>query len=170
MEGRESVMGCIEAKHENTPFTIQRALDRIMPIPESGCWIWLGSCAQSGYAHVKIDHKTRYIHRIIYEHFKGPISPGLTIDHLCRVRCCINPDHLEQVTRGQNVLRGESTSAKNRRKTHCIHGHELCGANLVHVKSRPRTRVCRICTQARLKISNQKQKEARLCIARAAHS
>lgn len=164
-------------KHHKTSFgnlallNFERLLDNIMPVTESGCWIWTRYCAQHGYAQiVDLQGKKLYVHRLFYEHYKGPIPAGLTLDHLCRVRCCVNPDHLEPVTLAENVRRGEGVAAQHRRKTHCINGHELHGTNLVHVKSRPRTRVCRICTKARLKISNQKRKEAKQCIAPAVHN
>lgn len=62
-------------------------------------------------------------HRVVYEAWVGPIPEGLTLDHLCRVRCCVNPLHLEPVTRGENVLRGDAFTAVNARKAHCPQGH-----------------------------------------------
>ena len=116
-------------------FTTPMLLDRIMPIPESGCWIWEGEVSKShGYAIINGRNndgtKERdYAHRMFYTHFKGPIAPGLTIDHLCRVRCCVNPHHLEAVTIGENVLRGTTTSAFHKAQMHCINGHEFTSTN-----------------------------------------
>jgi hypothetical protein len=150
--------------------TTEYLLSRIMPITESGCWIWMGEVAKShGYSIVNarrsIKSNTRgrdYGHRVFYELFKGPIPAGLTIDHLCRVRCCVNPNHLEAVTIGVNVLRGESTSARHRRKTHCRYGHPLQGDNLYFIRTRPRTRLCNICRRVRDKksqMNRQKRKK-----------
>ena len=73
---------------------------------ESGCWIWTGSCMPHGYAKFFVDRKTRIAHRWIYEQMRGPIPEGMHIDHLCRVRNCVNPDHLEVVTQRENLWRG----------------------------------------------------------------
>lgn len=149
----------------------ERLLDNIMPVTESGCWIWTRYCRPDGYGEiVDLRGRKRLLHRLFYEHYRGPIPRGLTLDHLCRVRCCVNPHHLEPVTIGENVLRGESTSAKHRRKTHCINGHELQGDNLIRVRTRPRTRICKICKQTREKAWHQKRKETSVCIAPAVHS
>jgi hypothetical protein len=61
---------------------------------------------------------------------RGSVPKKLTLDHLCRVRHCVNPSHLEIITRGENVLRGISIPAKNAVKTHCLNGHPLFGPNL----------------------------------------
>jgi hypothetical protein len=71
------------------------------------------------------DGKVRLAHRVIYEYLVGPIPDGLSIDHLCRVRHCVNPAHLEPVTHRENVLRGQAPTAVNGRKTRCKRGHEF---------------------------------------------
>jgi hypothetical protein len=68
-------------------------------------------------------------HRWSYEALVGPIPPGLEIDHLCRVRNCVNPSHLEPVTKAVNILRGESMSARHARQTHCKSGHPFDAEN-----------------------------------------
>jgi hypothetical protein len=83
----------------------------------------------------------------------GPIPEGKQLDHLCRNRACINPEHLEPVTAKENILRGESFSAKNARKTHCIHGHELSGDNLRILKH---GRVCLECRRTKDRIASKK--------------
>lgn len=126
-----------------------KLLRRYIPVTESGCWIWTGYTTQHGYAQMQdySGEKRRklYIHRLSYLHFKGPIPPRFTIDHLCRVRCCINPDHLEAVSIGENVLRGDSESGKHKRQTHCKNGHPLVPGNLAYLATRPRARICLIC-------------------------
>ena len=90
---------------------------------EDGCWRWLGTKTEDGYARIVIDGKRTGVHRFMYEQAFGPITPGLQIDHLCRVRDCVNPDHLEAVTCRENLMRGETFQARNAAKTHCPAGH-----------------------------------------------
>jgi hypothetical protein len=66
----------------------------------------------------------------MYRHYIGEIPRGMTLDHICRNRDCCNPAHLEPVTVKENILRGDSLSARNARKTHCHRGHPLAGDNL----------------------------------------
>ena len=82
--------------HENIT---ERFMDKISPEPNSGCWLWDAAQTSAGYGVMTIDSKQYYAHRLSYENFKGPIPLGLQIDHLCRVPCCVNPDHLDIVTR-----------------------------------------------------------------------
>lgn len=115
-------------------------------ISESGCWIWKGAvhrAKHAGYGLVIRKGKRIFMHRWFYERFKGPIPDNLQIDHLCRVRACVNPDHLELVTSRENTLRGNGASAVNARKTHCPQGHAYSEENTYR---RPNgNRKCRIC-------------------------
>lgn len=73
------------------------------------CWVWSGPLTNRGYGQIKLDQRTcKRSHRVMYEREVGPIPAGLTLDHLCRVRACINPEHLEPVTIAENVRRGDS--------------------------------------------------------------
>lgn len=94
------------------------------------CWVWQRFINPGGYGMLKIDGRTKVAHRDSYERLVGPIPEGLELDHLCRVRACVNPDHLEPVTGRVNILRGEGQGAKHARKTHCVHGHPLSGDNI----------------------------------------
>lgn len=109
------------------------------------CWLWTGALLY-GYGTMKVNGSATSPHRFAYELLVRHIPDGFNIDHLCRVRNCVRPDHLEAVTRGENVRRGESPSSKNRDKTHCKNGHPFSGDNLVVVKGRyGLQRQCRIC-------------------------
>ncbi len=120
-----------------------RALENYAPEPNSGCWLWLGKVADTGYGKASLAGREVYAHRLFYETHVGPILPGLTLDHLCRVRLCVNPAHMEPVTRAQNVLRGDGLAARNARKTHCKRGHPLDQANTY--VARTGWRKCRAC-------------------------
>ncbi len=89
------------------------------------CWNWTGLISIYGYGVFYDGKRTIHAHRFSYELHKRKIPKGLVVDHLCRNRKCVNPDHLEAVTQRVNILRGESHQAKNARKTHCIRGHKL---------------------------------------------
>jgi len=99
------------------------------------CWEWIGDrYKDGGYGRFWDGKRNVRAHRHVYEAARGPIPAGLELDHLCRNTRCVNPDHLEAVTHRTNVLRGDATSAKNARKTHCVRGHALAGNNL-HIVS-----------------------------------
>lgn len=82
----------------------------MVAMTDTGCLVWLGHTHANGYGRIRVgygaDRVMQPAHRAVYEMCVGPIPPGLDLDHLCRVRHCVNPDHLEPVTRGENVQRG----------------------------------------------------------------
>src|SRR6516164_7314046 len=80
--------------------------DCFIPEPNSGCWLWFGVQTKDGYGRWGGGANRKLAHRISYERAKGPVPIGMQIDHLCRVRCCVNPDHLEVVTPLENNARG----------------------------------------------------------------
>lgn len=93
----------------------------------SACWLWVGSVYWNGYG--KYGKKGIMAHRIFYTLFKGDVPNNMALDHLCKVRRCVNPDHLEIVTLTENILRGDSQWGVNHRKTHCKQGHKFTEAN-----------------------------------------
>jgi hypothetical protein len=104
----------------------ERFWDKVIPEPNSGCWLWDANQTRGGYGLFRMGELMRYAHVLAFEAARGPRPDGMDLDHLCRVRCCVNPDHLEPVTRRENCLRGltgHAAGARNRAKTHCPKGH-----------------------------------------------
>lgn len=102
-----------------------------------GCLVWTGTVKANGYGRLVFEGRDLHVHRVAYELAHGPIPDGLTVDHLCGTRACIEPTHLEVVTRSVNSQRG------NPRPTQCVRGHELAGDNVRW--RRNGTRQCRTC-------------------------
>lgn len=125
----------------NTIDTILARLRR-----EGGHWLYSGALASNGYAKAQLAGRAVMVHRAVYEHFAGPIPDGLHIDHLCRVRHCANPAHLEPVTCRENLLRGGTDAARKFNSHSCVNGHPFDDAN---TRRRPDgTRSCRACSRA----------------------
>lgn len=112
------------------------------------CLEWTGHL-YNGYGRISVGRKTRAIHRVAYEMVKGPIPDGLVIDHLCRNRACINPDHLEVVTNEENIRRGYGLPVRLGRRTHCNNGHPFSGDNLTFHKDG--RRICVTCRREYMK-------------------
>jgi len=93
------------------------------------CWLWNGSDRGKGYCAVRFNGLQVFAHRLAWELTNGPIQAGLTIDHLCRNRRCVNPRHMEVVSVRENVLRGVGPTAVNARKAFCLKGHEFSSEN-----------------------------------------
>ena len=117
-----------------------------------GCWLWTGRkhrASNGHYGEAWNPEKSKWVsaHRYLYEAAKGPIPPGLTIDHLCRTTLCINPEHLEAVTLRMNVLRGVGPTAVNAKKRECPMGHVYNSENTRI--GRKGYRECRPCERAK---------------------
>lgn len=149
------------------PNTIQDILlDLIICEPsalETGCWIWPGKPTHYGYGQTHLDGRNRKVHRVIYEHFVGPISERLQIDHLCRNRMCCNFEHLEAVTCKENLRRGltsATAAARQKVKTHCPLGHPYEGDNL-YLLPQGKGRACRTCARIRGQAFRDRRREIR---------
>lgn len=110
------------------------------------CWRWLGSRSADGYGRFSLTARKRvYAHRWLYELVRGPLPPGLQLDHLCHNRSCVNPAHLEPVTARENTLRGRGVAALHARKTRCARGHAFTPTNTIRYGPGRRWRDCRQC-------------------------
>ncbi len=129
--------------------------------PSSGlgaCWIWTGSLS-GGYGSFTPQTSLNVnAHRWAYEYLIGPVPPGLTLDHLCRIRSCCHPLHLEAVTHRVNILRGNGASAHHARKTHCKRGHAFTPENTIRTT---KGRGCRTCHYATARRRNARLRELR---------
>ncbi len=119
------------------------------------CWLWRGWIEHHGYGRFRADGKRYYAHRWAYEAMVGPIPDGLTLDHLCRNRACVKPDHLQPVSNKTNILRGDSPSAVNARKTHCPQGHEYTPQNTYGWHG---WRLCRECHRHHARTSSARKR------------
>lgn len=150
-----------------------RILSKISIDLKTNCWNWTGSCNSGGYGHTTFKSKCESVHRLIYAWLVKPIprNKGRNIpqlDHLCKnIKCC-NPKHLELVSFKENILRGDSPSAKHARQTHCKNGHKLPDKpNYFRKNGRSAERICLICRKehensSERKAAQRKNKEKRM--------
>jgi hypothetical protein len=145
MQYKSTMPAATYAKRYGSPVT--RFFNRVCVTDT--CWLWLGARSSGGgrgprYGSFRVRDQNYKAHRYAYELLVGPIPKGLTLDHLCNVKHCVNPDHLEPVTNRENILRLETAVARQHLEaTHCPKGHPYSGPNL---KRRQRGwRGCRTC-------------------------
>lgn len=122
---------------------MKSTLDRFFEKVEKtdSCWNWTGYKTNKGYGLFRFNGKTSRSHRVIYNLTYGFIDDTLVIDHICKNRSCVNPDHLELVSQNENIRRGLSGKINNFQstKTHCPKGHEYSGI------TKSGYRICRRC-------------------------
>lgn len=132
----------------------ERFWSKVAKADGNGCWNWMASLNSDGYGQFTINRRPLRAHRYAYELLKDAIPAGLVLDHACRNRRCVNPDHLEPVTNRENVLRGIGLSAIGARRTQCVNGHPFDQAN-TRIDAHGH-RICRACSAA-----NQRRYAAR---------
>ena len=127
----------------------ERFESRVEKEPMSGCWLWTGTILSKGYGQLWVGTTGKRVlaHRYSYELVRGAIPDGKQLDHLCRVRSCVNPSHLEVVTARENVLRGIGRTARQARQTHCMRGHLLSPGNCFPSALKRGMRACRECSR-----------------------
>ncbi len=129
---------------------------------EVACWLFKGNLAPNGYGQMWANGVHWMTHRYMWTAMRGPIPEGMTIDHLCRVRRCVNPQHMELVTQKENNRRGDGWAGRHARKTHCVHGHEFTVANTYwYLRQGNHVRACRACMQRLDREHKERKRHAR---------
>lgn len=125
--------------------TVERIMGRVEMIPESGCWIWMGSTYSNGYGSIKVNGKICLVHRVIYEEKFGTIPNGYECHHICQVKACANTSHIVLVTKAEHVAidgRLERIAEKRRNRVCCPKGHPYNEANTYQYPDGRRCRKC----------------------------
>jgi hypothetical protein len=115
--------GCRKISHMETmlPERFWMKVDKNAP---GGCWLWMAGLQTAGYGHAWLEGRSQLAHRAAYLASGRTIPDGMQLDHKCRIRQCVNPDHLEPVTSQENSRRSPiSVNSINAQKTHCSRGH-----------------------------------------------
>ena len=154
---------------------INRIKNKYLVDQKTGCWTWIAS-NREGYPLIWHNKKMERAHRVVYQILIGSIQSGLYLDHLCRNKLCINPDHLEPVTPRINTLRGllpEKSRARHANQTHCKHGHEYKNDTVYHLRQFKngvwyRQRVCKKCRKRQTNERRLKIRQCKLAIIRSA--
>lgn len=135
---------------------VARFWSKVKKGKDTECWIWTAGSRGKGYGNFWIEGATENAHRLSYYMAHGPVPEGLELDHICRNRSCVNPAHLQPVTKSENNLRGdnprlssERAKARHAARTHCKHGHEFTEENTaINYRNGFKIRSCRTCSRA----------------------
>jgi hypothetical protein len=132
-------------------------IDRVMEkvaLTNTGCWEFNGARSSGGYGHIRVNGRLVATHRLIYVFHRGDVPRDHELDHLCRKRSCCNPEHLETVTRGENVRRGHAY----RMRDECRNGHRYDAANTYVTPDGHRS--CRTCNNAATRRYKERRRAA----------
>jgi hypothetical protein len=152
------VWGWVRGRHGQfvESYRLDKFISRI--ILNGKCWQFEGASRRTGYGQfLDSDGRVKLAHRLSYEWFVGKIKPELVIDHLCRNRACVNPDHLRQTTHKENILCGVGAPAFHAVKTHCYRGHPFSPENTYKTKHGRSCRTCRKALRRKHYLKSKKQ-------------
>lgn len=133
-----------------------RFWDKVSPEPNSGCWLWTGARVWNEYGVIRADRKATYAHRFAYEKTVAAVPDGLQLDHKCRTRSCVNPQHLEPVTQRENLRRGDRGKEWGT-DTHCRYGHAYTDDNTAPRRDRKNGRACRECNRNKARLCRERK-------------
>ncbi len=133
----------------------ERFDEKWIPEPNTGCWLWLGKLTPLGYSRIR-NPVGAFGHRVAWELYRGPIPAGMVIDHICRERSCVNPDHLRVVSRRTNAVENSLCFvAINAQKKRCVHGHIF---DRLRVHGNRKFRACSKCEAAKAREFRRRRK------------
>lgn len=135
--------------------TTENRIRSKIEVTPSGCWQWLGAKQPAGYGTLWNGVRPEQAHRVSYRHFRCEIPQGFDIDHLCRNRSCVNPDHLRAVPHRENMRVSDTPMGRNAAKLFCKRGHAFEGDNLRIIKG---ARQCRACMNIRAAAARQRRR------------
>jgi hypothetical protein len=127
---------------------LERFMAKVSPEPMTGCWLWTAHVSKNGYGRFGIGRVVHEAHRVAYKLFKGSIPTELCVDHVCKVRSCVNPAHLRLLSREENTRDQINANSK---KEECKNGHDLTIRGI--------RRVCKTCQTAASKRYKERYQE-----------
>ena len=131
---------------------IDRFEEKFIPEPNTGCWLWVAASKVSGYGVFQFEGKGMGAHRAACKLFRGPVPDDMQVDHLCRTRSCVNPDHLEVVTAKENTRRSRQANGV---LLFCKRGHRRDDPANVYIHPKRGTRHCKACNKLRQKMRSK---------------